>query len=129
MATALSLKDKHRMVQSLWMTVNEGGAALATVPGIVRNVITSGAWAERDVGGRIVKHSRFIDFITVKPVAGCGWPPEKVEALIRDDPEVLALWREAVTGQHGGDRSSKADNISLEPGHGTSRSYTLSRPS
>jgi hypothetical protein len=34
----------------------------------------------------------------------CGWPPEKVEALLKDAPVVLAEWREAMTGQHGGDR-------------------------
>jgi len=33
------------------------------------------------------------------PLAGCGWPPEKVEALIKDDVETLALWREATVGK------------------------------
>lgn len=54
-----------------------------------------------------------------------------VEALIKDQPEVLALWREAITPRHGGDRvggnaPSKSDNITLD-GRGTSKSYTLDR--
>ena len=28
---------------------------------------------------------------------GCGWPLDKVERLIRDDAETLAMWRDAVT--------------------------------
>jgi hypothetical protein len=62
-------------------------------------------------------------------MAGCGWPPEKVEALIKDDPAVLAMWREAVTPQHGGDRTdvpSKSDIITLD-GRGTSKAYTVAR--
>src|SRR5262249_38602547 len=41
-------------------------------------------------------------------------------------PSILADWRDAVTPQHGGDHSSKRDNITLD-GRGTSKSYTLSR--
>jgi len=40
---------------------------------------------------------------------------------------VLALWREAITLQHGGDQSRTSNNISLAPKHGTQRAYTLSR--
>jgi hypothetical protein len=61
---------------------------------------------------------------------GCGSEPEKVEALLRDDPDVLTEWREATTAQHGGDRvngKSKNNNIILAPIQGTSRSYTLDR--
>jgi hypothetical protein len=36
------------------------------------------------------------------PLRGCGWPLAKVEALIKDDPETLAMWRKAVTpAKHG----------------------------
>jgi hypothetical protein len=57
---------------------------------------------------------------------GCGWPLEKVEALLKDDPETLAIWRDAVTRPHGGDRTSKDDNVMLAQ-QGTSKSYTLAR--
>lgn len=95
----LSLKDKQGIVQSLWTAVNEGGGWLKNIPQIVRTVIETEAWRERDVDGRIIKHDRFIDFITAKPREGCGWPPEKVEALIKDDAAVLAMWQQATGGQ------------------------------
>jgi hypothetical protein len=42
------------------------------------------------------------------------------------------MFREVTTGKHGGDRKSnpspvKSDNITLDDGRGTSRSYVLSR--
>jgi hypothetical protein len=46
---------------------------------------------------------------------------------------VVALWREAITPQHGGDRKgpdapTKSDNITLDgDGRGTSKSYTVAR--
>lgn len=58
---------------------------------------------------------------------GCGWPPEKVEALLRDDPVILAEWREATTGAQGRPAKEKADNVSLFPRHGNRRDYTLTR--
>jgi hypothetical protein len=50
-----------------------------------------------------------------------------VEKLISEDAKALALFRKYTTAQHGGDRKSKADNVSLAPKRGTSRAYTLDR--
>jgi hypothetical protein len=57
----------------------------------------------------------------------CLRSPDKVEKLIKDDVETLALWREAVTPQHGGKHDSKSDNITLDD-RGTSRSGMPPRP-
>jgi hypothetical protein len=49
-----------------------------------------------------------------------------VEALLRDDAEILQMWRQATTGAkhvHHAD----TDNVSIKPGHGNSRAYTLDR--
>jgi hypothetical protein len=46
--------------------------------------------------------------------------------LIKDDPETLAAWRDAVTPPHGGNHQTKSDNVTLD-GRGNSRSYTLAR--
>jgi hypothetical protein len=69
-----------------------------------------------------------------KPPEGWGEDPKKIEALIKDDPEALRMFRREVVKTHGGDRKSeqakiKNDNISLdkESSHGTGKSYTLSR--
>jgi hypothetical protein len=58
-------------------------------------------------------------------LSGCGWPPEKIEAIIRDDAEVLALWREAVTAPKHVHRDN--DNVIIKGQQGNSKSYTLDR--
>ena len=56
--------------------------------------------------------------------------PAQIEAVIRDDPEALVMYREAMKGQHGGDRKSesiKRNNITLDSSErGTSRAYSIS---
>jgi hypothetical protein len=67
--------------------------------------------------------------------AGLFPPPQHVTyellALIRDDVEALAMWREAMKGQEGGDKRSEATTCNNVTGDGAvtgnSRSYTLSR--
>ena len=36
-----------------------------------------------------------------------GEDPSKVEAVIRDDPEALVMFREAMLGKEGGDKRSQ----------------------
>ena len=55
---------------------------------------------------------------------GWGEDPKKVEAVIKDEPEVLEMYREAMKQQ--GDRNL-SDNVREVDGSGNSRSYTLSR--
>jgi hypothetical protein len=130
----LSLTDKGNLVDALWHSVDDAAGNLEIVPGLVKRVLETGAWRERIHRGKRFHHDRFIDFITIKPLAGCGWEPEKVEALIRDEPETLALWRRATTAKAGGDRQSeKAKTISSirtnasDVLRGTTRAYTLDR--
>jgi hypothetical protein len=37
------------------------------------------------------------------------------------------MWRGATTAKHGGDRTSKSANVTLEARRGNSRAYTLDR--
>jgi hypothetical protein len=125
-----NLKEKGTLVECLWHAVDGATGDLAQVPGLIHEVIASGAWRERDYHGKTYRNDSFLEFITAKPLRGCGWPPEKVELLLRDDPVVLTEWREATTARHGGDRvsgNSKNNNIILDPIQGTSLSYTLDR--
>jgi hypothetical protein len=67
-----------------------------------------------------------------KPPEGWGEDPDKIEALIKDDPEALRMFRREVVKTHGGDRKSeqakiKSDNVTLDPDRGNAKSYTLSR--
>jgi hypothetical protein len=127
------LIGNHQMVQALWSMVNVSSGGLEQVAPLVRRILETGAWEKREVPqlGQIVEFDHFSDFITMPPLRGCGWPLAKVEALIKDDAETLAMWRKAVTPKHGGDRKSehkqtKSDDIPLD-GRGTSRAYLLAR--
>ncbi len=52
---------------------------------------------------------------------------ERVEAVVRDDPEALAAWREAMKLQPG-PKDSSVDNVTrTKADKGNSRSYTVSR--
>lgn len=124
----LTLRDKGSLVQGLWDAVNRGTGSLANVAPLVRRVLETGAWRERIQDGEKLTNQTFLEFVTAHPLKGCGWEPEQVEALIKDEPDTLVLWHDATKGQHGGDRTaSKNDNITLEPKTGTSRAYTLAR--
>jgi hypothetical protein len=132
MRRELNLKEKHQAVQSLWTAVNDGGSALEHVPHIVKTVLITEAWRERQDGDRVYKHDSFRAFIEADPRSGCGWPLDKVEKLIKDDAEALTLYRKAVTAPEGGDKRSEAyitnnNIISDRAQQGTSKAYTLER--
>jgi hypothetical protein len=57
-------------------------------------------------------------------IKGAGWSgPDKVEKLLKDDVQTLAMWREATVGTQG----AHTDNVSMNDGHGNSKGYTVSR--
>lgn len=120
------LSQNGILVEALWHAVDHAAGNLEAVPGLVRRLLETDAWRCRSYKGKTYEHARFADFIATKPLAGCGWPPQKVEALIEDDAELLAMWREAMVGKKHV-RKPDADNISIKPEHGTSLAYTLDR--
>lgn len=120
----LELGDKGVLVESLWRIVNSASQDLSTLPKTVRRILETEAWRDREYRGRHFHHDRFVDFITTKPLAGCGWPLEKVEALIKDEPETLALWRQATTGKQGAHGSIRT---MIKPIRGTTKAYLLER--
>ena len=107
---------------------------LESVPGLIRRIITEELWRERRVEtGEIVRLNSFRELITAKSFRGWETDPAKIEAIIRDDAEVLALWREAMKEQ--GKRNDLGNNVpqvkeeehpNREP-RGNARAYTVSR--
>lgn len=120
------LVGNQQLVQALWNAVNTSSGSLVTVPPLINRLLKTGAWKNREVRqlGEIVKFDTFAAFIQTPPLRGCGWPLEKVEALIKDDPETLAMWRKATSGPQG---QHHHDNIMMKAVQGTSRAYTLDR--
>ena len=122
----LNLRDKGKLVEGLWHSVDNAANNLEAVPRSVKRVIETEAWRKREFRGRVFEHATFLDFITAKPLAGCGWPPDKVAALLKDDPEVEALWREATTSKPHVHKVD-GDNVTIKPSRGNKRAYTLDR--
>jgi len=88
-------------------------------------VVRDEAWRSR----RVRTEESLLELLTAAPLKGYGEEPKKVEALLKDDPEALAMFRAATTAPHGGRREkgqSKSAISTLER-RGTTRSYTLTR--
>ena len=113
MPRVLNLKERHTVVQDLWSAVNEGDGALDQVPRIVKAVLETEAWREREWNGRIIRNGSFREFIEAMPVDGCGWDVAKVRNLLRFDPEALTEYETAVAGGQGcrHDLSEHRDNV------------------
>jgi len=108
----------------------DGTGSLQQFPGLLRRVIDDRLWECRQVPGHgIVGLPNLRALVTSKPKLGWGEDPAKIEAVIRDDAELLALWREAMTpAKHKRHAPGvDGDNITISHERGTSRAYTLSR--
>jgi hypothetical protein len=114
------------------------GHGLSVFPGLLKKIIRFRAWERRELvtkdgnpKGRVIELSSLRELITEKPIKGWGEDPKKIEAVIKDDPECLAMFREAMV-QHGGDRKSesiKCNNVTVDSGRltGNSRAYSITR--
>ena len=122
--------ERGQLCQSTIESLYEATGGLRQFPSLLKKVIATRAWERRTVHGKVVELGSLRELITAKPVSGWGEDPSKVEAVIRDDPEALAAFREAMV-QHGGDRKSesiKRNNVTVDPEKtGNSRAYSISR--
>lgn len=121
--------ESQQICASCEHAIRHGIGNLKYVPGLIKRIISEELWRSRRVeNGDIVQLNSFRELITGKPLAGWGESPEKVEAIIRDDADALAMWREAMKGEAGRPEKSRNNVTELEPAKtGNSRAYTLSR--
>ena len=120
--------ERAQLCSSTIQCLNRVNGSLSSFPGLLKKIIVNRAWERRQVkqGGRIIELKSLSELITLKPVEGWGEDPKKVEAVIKDDPEVLAMYREAMKQQ--GERKDLSDNVTEVSGPtGNSKAYTLSR--
>jgi hypothetical protein len=123
--------EKGQLCDSVMSAIHHGLGNLETIPALLRRIIENRAWECRQVKMRgVVQLANLRELITKEPMEGWGENPERIESLIRDDAEVLVLWREAMKAtnhdrgnQHTG---GKDDNV-IPANQGNSRSYTVSR--
>lgn len=120
--------ERGQLCQSTIKSLYEATGGLRQFPSLLKKVIATRAWERRNVHGKVVELGSLRELITAKPREGWGEDPAKVEAVIRDDPEALAAFREAM--KHQGERCDFVDNVNevaFGRPDGNSRAYSLSR--
>lgn len=88
-------------MQTLWDAIDRGVPRLQTIPALIKKILDTEAWRVRIHKGKRFEHETFLDFLTAKPLAGCGYDPEQIKTLIENDPETLVMWRQATVGKAG----------------------------
>lgn len=126
-----------QLVDTAYGSYREAGSGLKYFPALMKKIISNKAWEKRVKQGKVIELSSLRDLITKAPIEGWGEDPAKIEALIRDDVEALAMWREGMTEEPGNPTGSNqyqekesgiSNNITIStPDRGTSRSYTVAR--
>lgn len=120
--------ERGQLCQSTIESLYEATGGLRQFPALLKKVIATRSWERRTVHGKVVELGSLRELITAKPVSGWGEDPSKVEAVIRDDPEALAAFREAM--KHQGERPNLCNNVTeveAEAITGNSRAYSISR--
>ena len=124
--------ERGQLCQSTIESLYEATGGLRQFPALIKKVIAEKAWERRVCRGKVIELKNLRELITEKPIRGWGEDPDKVEALIRDDPEALLAYRDAMLGKEGGDKRSSVsttdDNVIGERSPvGNSRAYSLAR--
>jgi hypothetical protein len=119
--------ERAQLCQTTIESLYEATGGLKQFPALLKKVIATKAWERRTVHGKVVELGSLRELITAKPVSGWGEDPSKVEAVIRDDPEALAAFRDAM--KHQGERTDLVDNVNevMDRPDGNSRAYSISR--
>lgn len=109
---------------------SRGAASLSNFPGLMKEIIETKAWERREWRGKVFELPSLKDLIERKPLEGWGESIDKVQALIKDDPQVLRMFRREVVEDKGKRaKQDNSDNITIKPptsdDRGTSKSYSL----
>jgi hypothetical protein len=113
-------------IQALSRTV--GG--LKYFPGLLKKIIVNKSWQCRVNMGTTIELGSLRELVTEFPIRGWGEDPKKIEAVIKDDPEVLAMFREAMKQQGNNQYTkSKGDNVprAKRAERSNARAYSVTR--
>ena len=123
--------EKGQLCDITMSAIHHGCSKLDSIPALLRRIIENKAWECRQVKMRgVVQLANLRELITKEPMEGWGENPERIEALIRDDVEVLAMWRDAMKSKsydRGNQHTGGKGNNVTHAIKGNSRSYTVSR--
>jgi hypothetical protein len=121
------------LVKHTGSALSDGGSALKSVPGLVRQLLERRAWDKRvcKLTGETVCFESFAELVVDTPPHGLGSDLETIRRLCAGDRELMDLMDQDEQRPHGGDRKSeqiKSYNITLDPNpRGTSAEGALRR--
>jgi hypothetical protein len=124
--------EKMQLCDSAFSALSHGEGLLKNFPGLLQRIIEEKAWENRKVQLRgIVTLKSLRELITLPPMEGWDEDPDKIEALLQDDPEVLTMFEREMQLKPGpkpkADGGKSVDNVNRLASKGNSRAYTVSR--
>lgn len=121
--------ERGQLCQTTIESLYEATGGLRQFPALLKKVIATKAWERRLVHGKVIELASLRELITEHPVRGWGEEIDKVQAVIRDDPEALTMFREAMLGSPGRPAAESGNNVTeLDTGvTGNSRAYSIDR--
>jgi len=119
--------EKGQLCQSTIESLYEATGGMKQFPGLLKKIIANKAWERRLSKGKVIELTSLRELITEKPVRGWGEDVRTVEAVIKDDPECLALYREAMKGEPGRKAETDDNVIPIDTPQGNSKAYTCER--
>lgn len=126
--TDLNEIERGQLCQTTIEALYEATGGLRQFPGLLKKIIANKAWERRVSKGKVIELASLRELITEKPIRGWGEDPKKVEAVIKDDPEALAMFRGAMLGHAGRPKESGNNVTALDTGiTGNSRAYSIDR--
>jgi hypothetical protein len=123
-------KGNAVLVEALGSALRRGGNALEDVPDLLKRVLEEESWREFVTPrGELVRHERFVDFVTTAPTQGIGASVDLVRRIVKDDPESLDLLDRALQNAEGGSPEQRATVANSNSGRpsGTTQAAALRR--
>ncbi|MFE9736162.1 hypothetical protein ACFYO9_37550 [Streptomyces sp. NPDC005863] len=125
----MNAKGNAVIVEALGSSLRRTGNGLEAVPGLVKEVLREEAWREFVTPrGELVRHERFVDFVTTPPTKGLGASIDLLKRLVAPDAEAADLLDRALQNREG---SPGTNNNVISSGEtnpqGNSRARALRR--
>lgn len=121
--------EKGQLCQSTIESLYEATGGMKQFPGLLKKIIANKAWERRLSKGKVIELASLRELITEKPVRGWGEDVRTVEAVIKDDPECLAMFRDAMKERGNNQHTeSKPNNVrDAASTCGNSKAYSIDR--
>jgi hypothetical protein len=104
------LRRNGNLAEMLGGALRDGGHALGSVPGLLKQILADDGWRRFTTQrGEVIEHERFADFVTTPPLKGLGASIDLVKRVVAGDVVALDLLDRAL--QNPGGRPETVDNI------------------